>query len=143
MSTRIYYILRYINICLRYILVRIFRYADMLKGENMDFPSTSELRLLHANICKSLGDPKRIQILYILYEQSSNVSSLAVAMDLPQSTVSRHLAILRGSSLVIAERNGQMVIYHLADRRIIDILDSMRTLLRDSLERQSDALIKT
>ncbi len=109
----------------------------------MDFPSTSELRLLHANICKSLGDPKRIQILYILYEQSSNVSSLAATMDLPQSTVSRHLAILRQSSLVIAERNGQMVIYHLADRRIIDVLDSMRTLLRDSLERQSDALIKT
>jgi DNA-binding transcriptional ArsR family regulator len=115
----------------------------MLKGENMDFPSTRELRLLHANICKSLGDPKRIQILYILYEQPSNVNALADAMDLPQSTTSRHLAVLRQSSLVIAERNAQQVIYHLADQRIIDVLDSMRIILRDSLKLQSNLSIET
>jgi DNA-binding transcriptional ArsR family regulator len=143
MSTRIYYILRYIILFHSYILVRIFRYTDMLKGENMDFPSTRELRLLHANICKSLGDPKRIQILYILYEQPSNVNALADAMDLPQSTTSRHLAVLRQSSLVIAERNAQQVIYHLADQRIIDVLDSMRIILRDSLKLQSNLSIET
>ena len=143
MSTRIYYIVRYINLLHSYILVRIFRYMDMLKGEKMDFPSTRELRLLHANICKSLGDPKRIQILYILYEQPSNVNALADAMGLPQSTTSRHLAVLRQSSLVIAERNGQQVKYHLADQRIIDVLDSMRIILRDSLKLQSNLHIET
>ena len=143
MSTRIYYILRYKIIFYSYILVRIFRYTDMLKGEKMEFPSTRELRLLHANICKSLGDPKRIQILYILYEQPSNVNTLADVMDLPQSTTSRHLAILRQSSLVIAERNGQNVKYHLADKRIMDVLDSMRLILRDSLKLQPSLLIET
>jgi ArsR family transcriptional regulator len=108
----------------------------------MDLPSTRELRLLHTNICKALGDPKRIQILYTLDEQPRNVSSLAVAMDIPQPTVSRHLAILRQSSLVIAERDGQMVNYRLSDRRIIDVLDSMRTILRDSLERQSSVFLE-
>ena len=109
----------------------------------MDYPSTRELRLLHTNICKSLGDPKRIQILYFLGEQPCNVSRLADAMGYPQPTVSRHLAILRQSSMVIAERDGQMVNYRLADPRIIEVLDSMRTILRDSLERQSSALIGT
>ncbi len=109
----------------------------------MAFPSIRELSLLHANICKALGDPKRIQIIYALDNQPSNVSSLASTLNIPQPTTSRHLAILRQSSLVIAERDGQMVNYRLADPRIIDVLDSMRTILRDSLERQSNALVET
>ena len=109
----------------------------------MAFPSLSELRLLHANICKALGDPKRIQILYALDEQPRNVTSLASTLDIPQPTISRHLAVLRQRSLVATERNGQMVNYRLADPRIIDVLDSMRTILRDSLERQSSALVET
>ena len=109
----------------------------------MAFPSIRELRLLHANICKALGNPKRIQILYALDQQPSNVSTLASTLDISQPTTSRHLAILRQRSLVIAERDGQMVIYCLSDPRIIEVLDSMRTILRDSLERQSSALVET
>ena len=103
----------------------------------MAFPPLRELRLLHTNICKALGDPKRIQILYALSDQPCNVSSFASALDIPQPTVSRHLAILRQRSLVLTERDGQMIVYHLADPRIIEVLDAMRMILRDSLERQS------
>lgn len=109
----------------------------------MAFPPLRELSLLHTNICKALGDPKRIQILYALDEQPRNVTSLASILDIPQPTISRHLAILRQRSLVMTERDGQMVVYRLADRRIIDVLDTMRTILRDSLARQSSALIET
>ena len=107
----------------------------------MSFPSIDELRLLHDNICRALGDPKRIQMLYALDEQPRNVSALAAALDIPQPTVSRHLAILRQCSLVMAERDGQMVTYRLADPRIIEVLGSMRMILRDSLERQSSVLV--
>jgi ArsR family transcriptional regulator len=103
----------------------------------MALPPLRELRLLHTNICKALGDPKRIQILYALNEKPRNVSSLASVLKTPQPTVSRHLAILRQRSLVSPERDGQMIVYHLADARIIDVLDAMRRILRDSLERQS------
>jgi len=106
----------------------------------MSFPSIDELRLLHDNICRALGDPKRIQMLYALDEQPHNVSALATVLDIPQPTVSRQLAILRQCSLVIAERDGQMVTYRLADPHIIEVLDSMRMILRDSLERQSSVL---
>ena len=106
----------------------------------MHFPPLRELRLLHTNICKALGDPKRIQILYALDEQPRNVSALSIALEIPQPTVSRHLAILRQRSLVTTERNGQVVTYRLADPRIIEVLDTMRLILRDSLERQSSAL---
>jgi ArsR family transcriptional regulator len=99
-----------------------------------------EIALLHSTLCQAVNDPKRIQILYALAEEPLNVTALAAALDTPQSTISRHLAVLRQRSLVITERDGASVIYRLADLRILDVLDTMRQMLRDSLERQSDTL---
>lgn len=103
----------------------------------MSYPHSGEMRLLHNNICRALGDPKRIQILYALSKKPLNVTSLATTLDIPQPTASRHLAILRQRSLVTTERSGQAITYRLADQRIIQVLDSMRVILRDSLERQT------
>lgn len=104
----------------------------------MSIPSPDELNLLHANICKAVGDPKRIQILYLLDEQSRNVTALAEALAAPQPTVSRHLTVLRERGLVEAERDGTNVYYSLADPVIISILDEMREILRRALERQAE-----
>ena len=106
----------------------------------MEMPNIKELNLLHANICQALGDPKRILILYAINEQPRHVTALAESLGFPQPTVSRHLRILRQRALVRKERNGPAVVYHLADERIIEILDSMRLLLRDSMRRQASAL---
>jgi ArsR family transcriptional regulator len=99
-----------------------------------------EINLLHLNICQAVSDPKRIQILYALSDHPYHVNALAQALNTPQPTISRHLALLRQRSLVVAERDGTTVTYRLADPRIIAILDIMRQLLRDTVERQADAL---
>jgi ArsR family transcriptional regulator len=106
----------------------------------MTIPSNDELTLLHNNICQALGDPKRIQILYALNEEPRHVSALAVVLDTPQPTISRHLRVLRQRTLVLTERDGPAVYYRLANPKIIEILDEMRSLLRDSLDRQSSIL---
>ena len=106
----------------------------------MTFPLIEELELLHANICQALGDPKRIQILYALHREPHYVSALADDLGIPQSTVSRHLKVLRQRSLVLTERDGQTVIYRLADARIIDVLNMMRQIMRGALERQTSVL---
>ena len=106
----------------------------------MTYPQLDELNLLHANICQALGDPKRIQILYALYEQPRHVTALAEALDMPQPTVSRHLRVLRQRALVLTEREGPAVYYRLADDRIIDVLNTMRELLRDTMARQANLL---
>lgn len=103
----------------------------------MAIPKLDELTLLHSHICQALGDPKRIQILYALNDESRHVSALADDLDMPQPTVSRHLRVLRQRSLVLTERDGPAVYYRLADPKIITILDDMRLLLRQSLDRQS------
>jgi ArsR family transcriptional regulator len=99
-----------------------------------------EINLLHNNICHAVNDPKRIQILYALSDQPLNVTALANLLETPQSTISRHLSLLRQRSLVVTEREGTSVVYKLADTRIIQVLDIMRQVLRESLERQSGAL---
>lgn len=103
----------------------------------MSEPSVEELKLLHSNICKAVGDLTRLQILYALREEPQHVNALAERLDTPQPTISRHLAILRQRAIVIPERDGSLVVYSLADPAIIDILDSMRQLLRRTVERQA------
>lgn len=106
----------------------------------MPLISMEEIQLLHTYVCNSVNDPKRIQILYALGDQPMHVTALAELLEMPQPTVSRHLALLRQRLLVVAERNGASVTYRLSDPRILEVLDQMRGILREMLERQSDAL---
>jgi ArsR family transcriptional regulator len=103
-------------------------------------PEIEELNLLHTHICSALGDPKRLQILYALAQAPRRVSALAEDLNTPQPTISRHLAILRQRSLVNSDRDGVAVTYSLADARIIKVLDIMRVVLRDALDRQANSL---
>lgn len=95
-----------------------------------------EINRLHAQVCSGLADPSRILILYKLAEAPTNVSELAETLEIPQPTISRHLKVLKDRSMVTSERDGQSVIYSLADRRIIKALDLLRAILADSLETQ-------
>ncbi len=106
----------------------------------MSIPSIDNLTLLHNNIGQALGNPKRIQILYALHEQPRQVNALASALNSTQPTTSRHLRVLRQRSLVLTERKGPSVTYRLADPAIIDVLDAMCQLLRNTIERQSRTL---
>jgi ArsR family transcriptional regulator len=97
----------------------------------------SEVDQLHAQLCKGLASTNRILILYALADQALNVSDLAETLEMPQPTVSRHLKVLRDSRIVHDERQGQSVVYSLADRRVIEALDLLRQVLADSLREQS------
>lgn len=92
-----------------------------------------EVLLLHAQICNGLADPNRILLIYSLADGPHTVNELAKVVDLPQSTVSRHLKVLRDRNIVRATRDAQSVIYSLTDERIIQALDLLRTVMADGL----------
>ncbi|MGW8319076.1 MAG: ArsR/SmtB family transcription factor [Candidatus Promineifilaceae bacterium] len=104
----------------------------------MSYQEKREFSLLHADVCQALADPKRILILYALSEKPRHVTALAEDLGIPQPTVSRHLRILRQQSLVTTERDGPSVIYHLADDRVIAVLDLMEQIVFDTLTQRSD-----
>ncbi|HOJ01859.1 MAG TPA: metalloregulator ArsR/SmtB family transcription factor [Anaerolineaceae bacterium] len=92
-----------------------------------------EVQLLHERVCSAMSDATRIMILYLLSEKSMYVNEIADALEQPQSTISRHLKILRERGLVATERQGTAILYSLPDRRIIEALDLMRSILNDQV----------
>lgn len=106
----------------------------------MESTLQQEIQLLHAEICQALAEPKRIALLYMLDRGRHCVSDLADELDAPQPTVSYHLKVLRERGLVTADPDGTTVYYSLADRRIIEALDTLREMLADSLVRRAALL---
>lgn len=92
-----------------------------------------EVSQLEADLCFALADPTRILLLYALDEKPRNVTELSTELSVSQPTTSRHLKILRERGLVAFERQGTTITYKLADRRLIDALDLLRSVLRDRI----------
>lgn len=97
-----------------------------------------ELALLHERICPALSHPLRMKILYLLNEKAMNVGELTLEMGIPQSSVSRHLSVLRERGLVRAEREGTTIWYALAEPELATIIDILRGILGRQLESHLD-----
>jgi ArsR family transcriptional regulator len=68
-----------------------------------------------APLLRLLGDDTRLRLLRLLGREALNVSELTAVLNLAQSGVSRHLALLRDAGLVVEERAGGYAWYRLAD----------------------------
>ena len=99
-----------------------------------------EVSQLEADLCFALADPTRILILYALSKQARNVTEITVELNITQPTASRNLKILRERGLVHTERSGNTVTYFLSDRRLIDALDLLRSVLRDRLTHRANLM---
>ena len=102
-----------------------------------------EISQLEADFCFALSDPTRLLLIYALGDVPHNVTELANELGLAQPTVSRHLKIMRDRGLVFAVRQGTTVTYHLADSRLIDALDLLRTVMRERLAHRAGLMVET
>lgn len=78
-----------------------------------------------ARLLRTLGNEKRLMLLCLLVEGERSVGELNARLDLSQSALSQHLAVLREDQLVTTRREAQTIYYSLADgpaQRIIDTL---------------------
>jgi ArsR family transcriptional regulator, arsenate/arsenite/antimonite-responsive transcriptional repressor len=67
------------------------------------------------DLFKTLGDRTRLRILALLAAGEVCVCNIHQSLNLPQPTVSRHLAHLRASGLVQTRRDGVWMHYRLAE----------------------------
>lgn len=82
-----------------------------------------------AQLFKALSDETRLRILGLLLHGELCVCELMAILELPQSTVSRHLAYLKNAGLVSDRRQGIWMHYHLSASDSIlhkDLLDLLR-----------------
>lgn len=95
----------------------------------------SDLFILQADICKTLADPTRLMILHELTDGELSVSELVSRLSLPQSNVSRHLAVLRERAIVFTRREGTTIYYRLASSKIAEACHLVREVLESNLVR--------
>lgn len=70
---------------------------------------------------KSLAHPKRLEILTQLVKmRNANVTALQDETQLPQPTLSQHLARMQRSGILIRTKRGTQVYYSLADPSIVE-----------------------
>jgi ArsR family transcriptional regulator len=67
-----------------------------------------------SQLFKALSEPIRLRILALLTSGERCVCDLMAALNLPQSTISRHLSFLRNGGLVTGRRGGQWMYYQLS-----------------------------
>ncbi len=87
-----------------------------------------------ARIFKALADETRLRILALLTRGELCVCDLMSILDLPQSTVSRHLAYLRNAGLVNDRRQGVWMYYALATAQSTLHADLQRLLTQRLIE---------
>ncbi|WP_058308308.1 ArsR/SmtB family transcription factor [Gracilibacillus massiliensis] len=81
-----------------------------------------ETLFLVSQTFKALGDPTRIRILHLLFEQELSVSNIAEKLDLNQSNVSHQLRFLKNLRLVKYRRDGKTIYYSQDDEHVMKIL---------------------
>ncbi len=99
-----------------------------------------KLFALHAEVCRALGHPVRLKIVYLLGEAQRSPGELAGMLGLSAANVSQHLAVLRSVGVVEAQRQGTRLLYQLASPEVARACELMRQVLLDRLERETRVL---
>jgi ArsR family transcriptional regulator len=94
-----------------------------------------EITRLQADVLRTLGQPRRLQILHALADGPREVSRLSADLRVAQPNISQHLAVLRAAGLVETERTGREVRYRLADPEVMVACGVMRRVLERRLAR--------
>ncbi len=86
-----------------------------------------------SNIFKSLSEPVRLRVMYLLLERGELcVCDIVSSLEVSQSVVSRHLAYLRNAGLVSSRRQGVWIYYQLAESN--DFIRQLLALFKQSGE---------
>jgi ArsR family transcriptional regulator len=95
---------------------------------------------LHADLCSTLANPKRLKILNVLRETELSAADLLLILEVPKANLSQHMSILRQKGVVTARKEGTTVYYRLARPKMLKAFDLMRTVLFEVLEDQQRLL---
>ena len=93
---------------------------------------------LQARLCQTMSHVTRLKIVHELRVRPRCVNELTQAIGLGSTSISHHLAALRESGIVVTTRQGQQIVYELANPRIVAICDLVREVLVEQATHQSE-----
>ncbi len=96
--------------------------------------------LLHANICKALAHPLRIEIIELIGEQEMSFIDLQTETGALKSNLSQHLSLMVSNGLLVQRRDGLKAHYRLSSEKIAIACRMMREILVDNLNKQHEMI---
>ncbi len=105
--------------------------VSMVRIQEAPQQSEADLRVfeLQAEICQTMANPKRLQIVSLLKDGELSVGEMVRAMGVPKANASQHLSIMRQKGLIISRREGTTIFYRLASPKITEACSIMREVL--------------
>ena len=88
---------------------------------------------MHAEVCKTLANPKRLEIIYALKEGELSVGELVKKLGITKANISQHLAILRQRRVLVSRREGVNIYYRISNPKIVKACALMREVLTEQL----------
>src|SRR5262245_60491539 len=79
-----------------------------------------------ARIAKALAAPARLELLDLLQQGERSVEGLARACELSVANTSQHLQVLAAARLVETRRDGQRILYRIADDTVEVLWHALR-----------------
>ena len=93
-----------------------------------------------ARIAKALAHPSRLLMLDALQGQDRCVCELTELVGADQSTVSKHLTVLRNAGLVTDRKEGAMVYYQLECKCLDGFFACIESVLKQNLKAQREMI---
>jgi ArsR family transcriptional regulator len=84
---------------------------------------------MQAEICKTLTNPKRIEILNALKTDEKTVTELVNLLGASKANVSQHLAVMRHKGILTTRREGVNIFYRVTNPKVIDACALMKEVL--------------
>lgn len=95
----------------------------------------------HADMCKVLSHPKRLELINVLRDKEMSVGELSQRLELAIGNLSQHLAMMRERHILASRKEGNMVYYRITNPKILKAFDLLREILFEQIE-QDAALIQ-
>ena len=95
---------------------------------------------IKADFLKALAHPVRLQIIEFLKSGEKNVGSIMKALSIQQSSLSRHLSVLREAGILKSRQQGTVIYYNIEDHDIFQVLRPIAEMLRKKLKKTEAVL---
>lgn len=97
---------------------------------------------LHADVCKALGNPLRIQIIDLLQDNELCFSDILAETGGLKSTLSQHLSVMVSKGILHQRKEGLNVYFKLSSPKVAKACGLMREVLMDYLKKHKTILEK-
>jgi len=91
-----------------------------------------------ADVCKTLANPKRLEIIHALKSGEKSVTELVNVLGIPKANVSQHLSVMRHKGVLKSRKNGVNVYYSISNPKVVKACILMREVMAEQMQEKGE-----